>query len=152
DIDPAAIAGKIAARFADWRGKGPPGADPAPFAPTNGEQDRFYSEAGLAPQMVIAWTAGPQDRRHDRASEIERMQEGLALAVLNKRYADVSMGAKPPFVGAGAAAAEIRHVARMTQLSAIAPTDWRSALTSLIATERQAVEFGVRQEELDRVI
>src|SRR5436190_146275 len=70
DIDPAAIAGKIAARFADWRGKGPPGADPAPFAPTNGEQDRFYSEAGLAPQMVIAWTAGPQDRRHDRASEI----------------------------------------------------------------------------------
>jgi zinc protease len=152
DIDPAAVVGKLTARFADWRGKGQPGTDPPPFAPTNGEQARFYSEAGLAPQMVVAWTAPPLDRRHDRAFEIERQHEALAFAVINKRYADISMGAKPPFVGAGASGSEIRHVARMTQLSAVAPTDWRTALSNLIVTQRQAVEFGVRQEELDRVI
>ena len=102
--------------------------------------------------MVVRWTAPPNDAKDTRAYEIERVQETLAFAVLNKRYADISQAPAPPFLGAGAGASEVQHVVRLTTLSAVAPTDWRPALKALIATEKQAVEYGVSQAELDRVI
>lgn len=152
DIQPAAIEAKIKARFADWRGKGPAGTDPAPLAPVYGEQIRFFGETGVAPQMVVAWAAPPQDRLDSRALEVERLQEGFGFAVLNKRFADLSLGEKPPFVGAGLAGADVRGVARTTQLAAVAPTDWKTSLSMLIATQRQVLAYGVQQEELDRII
>ncbi|HET9161198.1 MAG TPA: insulinase family protein, partial [Caulobacteraceae bacterium] len=152
DIDEKAIAGKITAKFSDWRGKGPPGADPKPLQPTAGEKVRFYTEKGLGPQMVVYWMGRPKDERDTRAYEIERIQEGLAFAVLNKRYADIARQPSPPFLGASAGGSEARRVARLTSLGAIGPTDWREALKALIATQRQALTYGVQQEELDRVI
>lgn len=152
DIDANALSDRISAKFSDWRGKGPAGRDPAPVTKPQPSTTQFYAEAGLSPQMILSWAGPPQDAKDTRAFEIDRIQESLAFSVLNKRFSDLSSGPKPPFLGANANGVEVRHVVRMTQMAAIAPTDWRVALKALIATQRQALTYGIQKEELDRVI
>ena len=154
DCDPAAIEGKIRARFADWTPRGPAGAEPetGPVA-TRGLQTRLAIEPGAPTSLELAWTSPPDLSADTRARRRRELVERLAMAVLNRRLTDAAAVDDPPFLSAGAFRDNELGAARVTGL--IAATEagaWQKALAAIDQEQRRAVTYGVRPDELARQI
>ncbi|WP_374575479.1 M16 family metallopeptidase [Phenylobacterium sp.] len=154
DFDVDAMEAKIRARFGDWTGVGPAGGDPdmGPVAKRDTEA-MLDVEPGAPPSLQLAWM-GPPDLNPDTKAERRRdLIEKLGFAVLNRRFSALSRSADPPFIGAAAFKGDEYDAARVTMITANVQQDhWREALAAVDREERRAVQYGVRQDELDREI
>ncbi|MDB5499769.1 MAG: peptidase family [Phenylobacterium sp.] len=154
DFDPAAMEAKIRARFGDWKANGPAGPEPdlGKIKPRKTDA-RLLVEPGAPLGLQVTWVR-PPDLRPDRlAKRRSDVVEGLGFAVLNRRLSALSRSPHPPFIAAGAFKTDQGHSAEVTMLNLIAqPDGWREALASVDQEERRAVQYGVRQDELDREI
>lgn len=154
DIDAAVLETSIREAFSDWKGKGPAGADPpANFRP-RGSAVRVVAEPGAAPGFNLFWRAPADQEPEGKAKETRALIEILAFRAFNQRLSDIARAPQPPFLGGGGASSNYRDIVRLTQLNAgIAKMeDWSGAMDALIRTQRQALQFGLRQDELDRAI
>jgi zinc protease len=154
DFDPAAMEAKIKAQFGDWRAVGPAGADPGLGAVKDRKTEaKLVVEPAAAMNLQVAWVR-PPDLRPDRlAKRRSDTIEQLAFAVLNRRLSALARSPQPPFIGAVAFKADQGHSAGVTMLNLAAQPDaWRPALAAVDQEERRAVQYGVRQDELDREI
>ncbi len=154
DFDPAAMEAKIRSRFGDWKGVGPAGPEPdlGKVQPRKADA-RLVVAPGVSLNLQVTWVR-PPDLRPDRlAKRRSDLIEQLGFAVLNRRMSALARSPQPPFLGAAAFKANQGHSAEVTMLSVAAPADgWRQALASVDQEERRAVQYGVRQDELDREI
>ncbi|HEX4709377.1 insulinase family protein [Phenylobacterium sp.] len=154
DFDPAAMEAKIRARFGDWKDNGPAGPEPdlGKIKPRKTEA-KLLVEPGAPLGLQVSWVR-PPDLRPDRvAKRRSDLIEELGFAVLNRRLSALSRSGQPPFIAAGAFKADQGHSAEITMLNLIAqPDGWREALAAVDQEERRAVQYGVRQDELDREI
>jgi zinc protease len=154
DFDPAVMEAKIRARFGDWAGVGPAGADMdlGAIKPRSPEA-KVVVEPGAALSLQIVWVRPPDlapDVMSKRRSDLVRE---LGFSVLNRRLLGLSRGANPPFLGAGGYQSNQGRTAELTLMSAAAePDKWRPALIALDQEQRRIVQYGVRQDELDREI
>jgi zinc protease len=154
DFDVDQMEKKIRARFSDWAPKG--GALSRPDLGKvvgRGPDAAVYTEAGAPQNLSITW-ASPYDATADTAARERRdSTENLAVAVLNRRLERLAQGANAPFAGAGADRANSVRSAKLTQI-VILPTagGWQAGLNAAITEQRRLVQFGIRQEELDREI
>jgi zinc protease len=154
DFDPAAMEAKIKARFGDWKAVGPPGADPDLGKVRDRRIDaKLVVEPGASMNLQVTWVR-PPDLRADRlAKRRGDVIEQLGFAVLNRRLSALARSPQPPFLGAVAFKANQGHSAEVTMLNLVAqPDGWRPALAAVDQEERRAVQYGVRQDELDREI
>ena len=154
DFDPAAMEAKIKARFADWKAVGPPGADPElGKVEARKTEAKVLVQPGTSLNMQVSWVR-PPDLRPDRlAKRREDLIEQLGFAVLNRRLSALTRSANPPFLGAAAFKADQGHSADITTIAMAAQTDgWREGLAAIETEQRRAVQYGVRQDELDREI
>jgi len=154
DFDPAAMEAKIKARFGDWKAVGPPGADPDLGKVRDRRIDaKLVVEPGASMNLQVTWVR-PPDLRADRlAKRRSDVIEQLGFAVLNRRLSALARSPQPPFLGAVAFKANQGHSAEVTMLNLVAqPDGWRPALAAVDQEERRAVQYGVRQDELDREI
>ena len=154
DFDPTEMEAKIRARFGDWKAEGPAGIDPDLGAlKPRGTEAKLVVEPGSPLNLQIAWTR-PSDLRPDSiAKRRDFIVHQLGMAVLNRRLSALSRGEQPPFLGAVAFKFDQSHSADVTMLSVNAEPDrWRQALTAVDAEQRRLVQYGVRQDELDREI
>jgi zinc protease len=154
DFDVDQMEAKIRQRFGDWKAAAPPLAEPAPapIAPRQGEA-KLVVEPGAAPALQINWVSPPDLSPDTVAKRSRRLVQNLGLAVLNRRYSRITRAANPPFLGAFAFAADQERIARIATVGVRAePGRWREALAAAEQEQRRAVQFGVRQEELDREI
>jgi zinc protease len=154
DIDPAAIEAKIKARFSDWQGQGPAGADPdlGPVKP-RGPDFRMAVETGAPTAFELAWVAPPDLDPDTQAKRRRQIIQQLGLSVLNRRLATLVRAADPPFISAGAARGDTLRAERVTGLVVIAqPDHWKPALAAAETEVRRAVQYGVRPDELAREI
>jgi zinc protease len=154
DFDPAAMEAKIKARFGDWRAVGPAGPEPdLGKVKERKTEAKLVVQPGAALNMQVIWVS-PPDLRADRlAKRRSDLIEQLGFAVLNRRLSALTRSANPPFLGAAAFKADQSHSAEITTLALAAQADgWREALAALDQEERRAVQYGVRQDELDREI
>jgi zinc protease len=154
DFDPAAMEAKIRSRFGDWRATGPVGTNPDLGAITpRGTEARLVVEPGASLAMQIAWV-GPPDPDPDTVAERRRdLVEQLGFAVLNRRLSAITRSANPPFLGAGGFRSNQGHSAEITMMSVNAEPDrWQAALSAVEQEQRRAVQYGVRQDELDREV
>lgn len=150
DFDPDAMEAKIKARFGDWRGVGPVGAEPDRGQPLKRAGDsRMVVAPGAPPMVQLSWVA-PADLTPDSAARRRRQTlESLGLAVLNRRLDRLVRAEAPPFVGAGAYRSEEFHSARVTTVRATArPGEWKPALDALVAEQRRLLQYGVSAAEL----
>ncbi|MGZ6038635.1 MAG: M16 family metallopeptidase [Phenylobacterium sp.] len=154
DFDPAAMEAKIKARFGDWQAVGPAGPEPALGKVQDRKvQAKVTVQPGTSLNLQVVWVR-PPDLRPDRvAKRREDFIQELGFAVLNRRFSALARSGHPPFIAAGAFKASQGHSADVTMLSVTAPPDgWREALAAVDQEERRAVQFGVRQDELDREV
>ncbi|HXQ16235.1 MAG TPA: insulinase family protein [Caulobacteraceae bacterium] len=154
DIDPAAIEAKIKARFSDWQGKGPAGADPdLGKVASRGADFKVAVEAGSPVTFEVAWTTPPDLSADSVAKEKRQVVERLALAVLNRRLATLARETTPPFISAGAFHGDQLRAERVTAVLVYSqPDHWKDALATAETEVRRAIQFGVRPDELQREI
>jgi len=154
DFDPAAMEAKIKARFGDWKAVGPAGAEPnlGQIAPRKTEA-KLVVVPGTSLRMQVAWIR-PPDLAPDRvAKRKDDLIEQLGFAVLNRRLSAMARSPSPPFLAAAAGKNDQAHSAEITSMNVITEPDrWRTALAAVDQEERRAVQYGVRQDELDREI
>lgn len=154
DIDPAAVEAKIKSGFSDWQAKAAPRPVPAYAAPARHPQTAsLFTEPGAPPYIVFNWLT-PFDAAPDTRTKEQRDVLGfIAMDVMNQRLSVLAHGANPPFISASASHDHMDTVADITELT----VNYRSGqgLQGLEATERawrDAVQHGVRQEEVDQVV
>jgi zinc protease len=154
DFDPAAMEAKIRARFADWRGQGPAGVEPplGTVRPRTTEA-KVVVEPGASLNIQVAWVRPPDLSPDTQARRRRDLVERLGFAVLNRRLSALARAADPPFIGAGAWATNVLKSQEITTLTVNAePSRWRPALEAVEREQRRAVQYGVRQDELDREV
>ena len=154
DFDVDAMEAKIRARFGDWTAAAP--AAPVPdMGPVKrrGPEAKLLVEPGAPASIQIAWTSPPDLAPDTEAKRRHDLYERLGFSVLNRRFSGLARDADPPFIGAGAfkgtqfKAADVVMVTVNTETSR-----WRQAISAVEQEQRRAVQYGVRQDELDREI
>lgn len=154
DFDVDAMEAKIKAKFGDWVGKGKNGKDPdvGPVA-KRGPTAKLIVEAGAPWSVQMTWMRKPDGLLETKAVDERDMLENLGFAVLNRRLQAIGRSAEPPFIAGGAFKGDQYGAVRVTTFGATAqPGRWLEAMTALDTEQRRAVQYGVRQDELDREI
>src|SRR5262249_40359151 len=154
DFDPAAMEAKIKARFSDWKAVGPAGPEPqlGKIAPRKAET-RLMVNPGVQLNLQVAWVRPPDLAPDTQAKRRSDIIEQLGFNVLNRRLSALARSSNPPFLGAVAFKSDQGHSAEVTAMNLVAtPDGWRDALAAIDAEQRRAVQYGVRQDELDREI
>ena len=154
DFDPDAMEAKIKARFANWPPVGPAGVEPnrGPVQP-RGPEARLVEEPGAALSLQITWLRPPELRPDSQMERRRQTIERLGFAVLNRRLSTLARSPSPPFIGAGAFRGDQFHAADLTQIVVNAEAShWKEALAAVDQEQRRIVQYGVRQDELDREI
>jgi len=154
DFDVDAMEAKIKARFGDWKGVGQPGSKPdlGPVA-KRGLTAKVLVEPGAQTSVQMAWVLPPDLELETRAKDREELAKALGFAVLNRRLTVLTRSDAPPFIVAVAVQNDQEHAADITTLGAtVQPGYWSQALTALEQEQRRIVQYGVRQDELDREI
>jgi zinc protease len=154
DFDVDAMEAKIKARFSDWKPAAPEGPEPDLGQPIQrGFQAKLTVEPGAPLSIQIYWVK-PHDSTMDSVARRRRkLIEQLGLAVLNRRLGQIARSQTPPFIAAQSSKDDAFRSAEATALAVSAqPDHWRQALTAAEQEERRIVQYGVRQDELDREI
>ena len=156
DIDPAAMEREIKARFGDWAPVGP-----APTMPDlgrvqpRGRETNLVVRYGVTPAVTVTWTR-PFDDAPDTVAKERRpldLVRNVALSALNRRYARMAHRPDAPFLGAAAARGNAFHSATLAELEVhFRARDWRPALTAAVQAQRQALDYGFTQAEVDREV
>ena len=154
DFDVDAMEAKIKAKFGDWVGKGQPGKNPDVGAVAKrGPTAKLIVETGAPWSVQMTWMRKPDGLVETKALDERDMIENLVFAVINRRLQAIGRSAEPPFIAGGAFKGDQYGAVRVTTLGATAqPNRWREAMSALEAEQRRAVQYGVRQDELDREI
>ncbi|HWA63694.1 MAG TPA: insulinase family protein [Caulobacteraceae bacterium] len=154
DFDVDALEAKIKARFSDWQGKGPDGADPDMGKVAHrGLDEHVTVETGAPTTLEFAWTTPPDLSPDSVAKRRRELIQRLGFAVMNRRLSTLARADDPPFISAGVFRTDQYHAARVTSLVVTADAgDWQKALATAEQEQRRAVKFGVRPDELTREI
>lgn len=154
DFDPDAVEARIRETYSDWRA-----AAPARRAPDIGKLSRRGPEAevlvdpGLPSAMSVAWTSAPDVTPDSEARRRAGLHRDIVLAVLNQRLSDLARAPGPPFIGAASAFSEPFRAQKNASIYAVARGgEWRPALGAILEEQRRLEAFGVRQDEVDRVV
>jgi len=154
DFDVDAMEAKIKASFGAWRAKAPPLPEPeqGPIAQRKAEA-KLVVDPGVTQSLQIAWMSPPDLSLDTTAKRRRDLIENLGLSVLNRRYSAIARAANPPFLGAGAYKGEQDDAAEVATIGVNAESGrWREALAAAEQEQRRLVQYGVRQDELDREI
>jgi len=154
DFDVDAMEAKIKAAFGEWKAKAPalPEPDQGPIAPRKAEA-KLVVDPGVTQSLQVAWVSPPDQTLDTTAKRRRDLIENLGLAVLNRRYSAIARSSNPPFLGAGAYKGEQDDAAELATIGVNAESGrWREALAAAEQEQRRIVQYGVRQDELDREI
>ena len=154
DIDVDAVEAKIKARFNDWKGVGPATAEPLYGAvQPRGLEALVIAQPGTTTNIQVSWTKPHDPAPDSRAKEKRDIIAALGINIVNRRLGRLAQGDNPPFVGAALGRSDRLRSIRSASLT-VTPKgeDWQGALTVADTIRRQALQYGVQQGELDRVL
>jgi zinc protease len=154
DVDVDQVEAKIKAGFGDWRAKASDHKNPDLGRPEPRKSEtHLMIEPGGPTTVDISWLNPPDLRPDSLALRREHVLRELGFAVLGRRLEAVARGDNPPFIAAGASRYTELKSADITQVQISAqPGRWQDALAAADNQVRQAVKYGVTQDELDREI
>lgn len=154
DFNVLAMEARIKARFDDWAATGKAGTEPAiENVKGRGAETRLVIEPGAGTAVQVSWIKSPDLSPDSRADRKRNLIEQLGFAVLNRRLEQLARKDDPPFIGAYSAGDDQFHAAKVVTISLNAqPGQWREALVAAQAERRRILQYGVRQDELDREI
>lgn len=152
DFDPAAIEAKIKARFGDWKGRGPAGADPA-----LGTVD--YQRAAAADDFIdpaiqdsvnIARFKPFVDEPDSKAKRARNLAEEVGESIVSRRLAKIALNEDSPILAGYLSDAAGWKVFDQVTVGAVAKEGaWKEALALIEQEQRRAVEHGFTQAEVE---
>ena len=154
DFDPVVMATKIRSQFSNWRPSVPPGVDPklGKVKPRKLEV-QLMTDPGVGTSIGVAWVRQPDLRPDSISARRDDLINQLGFSVLNRRYQKISRSAGASFLSAGAFSTTEYKTATVTNLLVNSDFDhWKEALIQSEVERRRLIQFGVRQDELDREI
>jgi zinc protease len=154
DADPDRVEARIRSHFSDWRPVGLPGVEPSLGRPASrGAEARLVVDPNLSRAITVAWVS-PYDANPRTIEAIRRRTlESVALAVVNHRLARLASLSGGPFLSALVSAQDLAGSASVASLTIdMDPQHWQGALVAADTARRQALQFGVTQDEVDRVV
>lgn len=154
DFDVDVMEAKIKATFGSWTNSTPAGADPdLGSVIRRGLETQIAVEPGAPTTLQIGWVSPPDVRPDTSTRRRQDWIEQLGFAVLDRRLEAIARGAEPPFISAGGFAGNQVDAAKVTTIAITArPGAWKEALEAAEHEQRRLVQFGVRQDEIDREI
>lgn len=154
DVDPAAVENKIRARFTDWRGVGPAGAEPdVGQVRQRGFEAGSTVMEGALPSVSLSWVRPFDASPHNLAEESKDWREQLALAVLDRRLTRISETPDAPFTSPGAGVSGLLRSAEYTSVSVDPkPGKYAESAAVLEREVRRLLEHGILDSELNREI
>lgn len=154
DFDVNAMETRIRKQFADWAPSAPDGAEPdLGTTAVRGQQAHVYVEPSLSPTVMTVRVSRPQLDLDTLASRRDRWARRLALAVLQRRFDELSRTDSPPFVNAQVSEDTVFRSLRASTVSATyLPGKWKEALAATEQGVRQLLDHGLTDAELTREV
>ncbi len=152
DFDPDAMEAKIKAQFSDWKAASPPLPEPdLGKVAKRGLEAQVVVDPGAQTAVEVGWAQPPDLSADSPAKRRRDTIDAVALAVLNRRLERLARSDTPPFIGAAAGQDDYFRSAKVTTLTVNTdPDHWREGLVAAEEARRRALQFGVRQDEVDR--
>ncbi|PKQ00263.1 MAG: peptidase M16 [Alphaproteobacteria bacterium HGW-Alphaproteobacteria-13] len=152
DFDPAAVEAKVKARFADWRGRGPAGADPAigtvDFA--RPAAAGTFIDPAIQDSVAIAAFRPWRDEPDTRVKRARALAEDVGEAIVSRRLAKIALGEDSPILSGSLSDAAGWKVFDQVTVAAVAKEGaWQEALALIEQEMRRAIEHGFTQAEVD---
>ncbi|MBX7200381.1 MAG: insulinase family protein [Rhodospirillaceae bacterium] len=155
DVDVDQIEGKIKTLFEGWTNPTPA---PKPIdlgtpAPGRKSEALVLVEPGASFEIDLDWMSAYDNAADTTAVRRRDAVRGVAIGILNRRLARVAQQPNPPFQRASASRGSAMRSGEIAEISISAtPETWEKALMAAENLRRQAVEFGVHQNEVDEAL
>ena len=152
DFDPAAVEAKIKARFSDWKGRGPAGADPdignVDYKRAAAADD--FIDPAIQDMVTIAgfkpWTLDPDSK----AKRARKLAEDIGEAIVSRRLAKIALNEDSPILTGYFSDAEGWKTFDQVTVGVVAKEGaWKDALALAEQEQRRAVQHGFTQAEVD---
>lgn len=153
DVKEEEVIPALTQMFGNWRGRGEAGKDPAPIMvkPPSPDVATIVTAGAPDTSLMLRWFQPYQDRQPTKAERRNRLVEQLAAGVIARRMPGLNEAAGKPAARIGSAsAAAISGVWNGQIATTVGVTDVYKALDVMVKAHRQAVEYGITQEELDK--
>jgi len=152
DFDPAAVEAKIKARFADWKGVGPAGADPeignVDYQRAAAADD--FVDPAIQDSVTIASFKPWVDEPDTKAKRARKLAEDVGEAIVSRRLAKIALNEDSPILTGYFSDAEGWKKFDQITVGAVAKEGaWKEALALAEQEQRRAVEHGFTQAEVD---
>ncbi|WP_326913691.1 M16 family metallopeptidase [Sphingopyxis chilensis] len=152
DFDPAAVEAKIKAHFADWKGRGPAGADPdignVDYARPAAADD--FVDPAIQDSVTIARFKPWVDERDTKAKRARKLAEDVGEAIVSRRLAKIALREDSPILTGYFSDAEGWKIFDQVTVGAVAKEGaWKEALALVEQEQRRAIEHGFTQAEVD---
>ncbi len=152
DFDPAAIEAKIKARFADWKGRGPAGADPdignVDYARAAAADD--FVDPAIQDSVTIATFKPWVEEPDTKAKRARSLAEDVGEAIVGRRLAKIALNEDSPILnGYFSDAAGWKKFDQVTVGAVAKEGAWKEALALAEQEQRRAIEHGFTQAEVD---
>lgn len=155
DFDPAAIEAKVRARFADWQGRGPAGADPDIGAMnfTRAAAADSFVDPAIADGVTITRYKAFVDEADTRARRTRTLPEEIGEGIVSRRLAKRALAEDSPVLAASFTEASGWKKFDQAGVMAVAKQGaWAEALALIEQELRRAEQFGFTQAEVDEQI
>lgn len=153
DVTPSQVIPMITAAFGDWRGRGTPGKDPAPVTVKPPGPDVAIQVTPGAPDtsLMMRWFEPYQERPQNKAERRRMLVEMLGSRIVGLRMSGLNDAAGKPARSLGSPNASAIHGVWRGQVAYSGGViDLNKTIELMVTAHRQAVQYGVTQEELDR--
>lgn len=151
DFDPAAMEAKIKARFADWQGRGPAGANPdigKPDYARAAASDDFVDPAIQDSVTITAFRPWVQEA-DTKAKRARKLAEDIGESIVGRRLAKIALEENSPILAGYFNDAEGWKVFDQVTIGAVAKEGaWKDALALVEQEWRRAAEFGFTEAEV----
>ena len=154
DFDPEAVEAQVRKSFSDWTATGPAGVKPdVGKVARRGAEAKVVVDPGLPSAVSASWVAPPDLAADSEGRRRASLQREILFAVLSQRLSDLARGPNPPFIGAAASYSQPFQAQKSAGVYGLAKAgQWRPALEAILTETRRIEAFGVRPDEVDRVI
>lgn len=155
DIDPKTIEAEIKKRFSDWKASARKPVDPTFTTPDPPKAPavQLFVEDGANSAVQMTWISPFDPTPETQARDIRDIVRELALRILNQRLHKLATSGDPPFLSAGASAADNYRTSFVASIGAsVGKGDPKRAIKALRQSLTTILRDGVSQDEVDRSI
>lgn len=153
DVNPSSLIPMISIAFGDWKGRGPAGKDPAPISkkPPTPDVSMVVTPGAPDTSILLRWFEPYSDPPITKAERRRMMIEAMGARIIAQRMLILNDAAGKPAAALGSPfPSAIHEVWRGEAAYSAGVIDVPKTIDLMVTAHRQALQYGITQEELDR--